>query len=259
MANSLDQILSQLDTVYNPVRDTYNNQISGLAPAQQADQAGLDATKTNAFNDITTQANRRGVAFGGIPLGEQASYLGSNYLPAVANLKNTYLSKKNTLEQAIAQSQLDERLKAYDIYNTQQANAANAAGSGLSFGGAGGSTPPASGGGPAAPSQYAVQRADKGFNFIGLNGVPINAWQYANQHKMAFRDLLSNMANSGDSGAKTALQFVGNDGNVDPRKITSQALANLYHALTGRWVGVYSAPTSVGGLPSALPIRGLSF
>lgn len=238
MARSLEQILGELDTVYNPVRTTYNNQITALQPAQDAELAGLDNTKNQAFGDIVTQANRRGVAFGGIPLGEQATYLGSNYLPAVANLKTTYTSKRNTLEQAIAQSQLEERLKGYDIYNQGVANdaAAKAAGSGdFGIGSTASSTT-----GSTAPTQYATQRADKGFNFVGLNGVPINAWQYAHQHQMAFRDLLTNMANAGDAGARAALTFIGNDGNADPTKVTSPALANLYRALTGRPIAVFT-------------------
>jgi hypothetical protein len=83
-----------------------------------------------------------------------------------------------------------------------------------------------------------TKRADGGFN-ISLDGRPINAAQYAHVTGQSFRSVLQQMANKGDSGAKAALGFVGNDFGYDPTKVTNQRMANLYKALTGRTVQVY--------------------
>ena len=130
MARALEQILAELDSVYTPQKDVYNQQIKALPGQQQAELGGLEAAKTDSFNQITTGANRRGVAFGGIPLAEQASYLGQSYLPAVANLKGRFQGQKSDLQLRLAELAAKQRQDAYGIrdYELQQdARAAEAA------------------------------------------------------------------------------------------------------------------------------------
>jgi hypothetical protein len=91
------------------------------------------------------------------------------------------------------------------------------------------------------------QRSGGGFNFQ-YNGQTINAGEYGALTQTPIRTVLQEMANKGDSGAKTALSFMGNDNKVDPTKITNQNLANLVYALTGQRVGVYNPNTK--GSPS---------
>jgi len=159
MPRALEQIIQELNTVYNPQRDVYNKSLEALPGQQEAELKGLEAAKTDSFDQIVTGANRRGVAFGGIPLAEQAKYLGSTYLPAVANLKGRFEGNRNSLSLALAELAAKQRGDAQDIWNTeynreeeqrrweqQQAAAREAAARSASsgFGGFGGTTKGAS-------------------------------------------------------------------------------------------------------------------
>lgn len=119
MPRALESIMKELNSVYNPQRDIYNKQINALPGQQEAQMKGLQSAKEDAFNQIVTGANRRGVAFGGIPLEEQQSYLGSSYLPAVANLKNRFIQQKGSLQEALAELAGRQRAEARDIYDRE--------------------------------------------------------------------------------------------------------------------------------------------
>jgi len=121
MARQLDQILQELNSVYAPQKDQYAQQIAAVDPQMQAEQAGLDAAKTDAFNQITTGANRRGLLFSGIPVSEQAKYLGSTYLPSIANLKGRYAQQKFNLTDALNQIGQKQYSEATGIYQNEQA------------------------------------------------------------------------------------------------------------------------------------------
>lgn len=153
MARALTDILTELDSVYNPQRQNaqgiYQRGLEDTNPMESADLAGLEQAKKDSFDQITTGANRRGMFFSGVPLKEQAQYVGQNFLPGVANLKNRYAGIRGNLYQTLAQTlgNIDVEKNKYgrDIYNTEvaqdlerekQAQAAKAsAGSGGGFGG----------------------------------------------------------------------------------------------------------------------------
>ena len=107
MARALDQIIREISASYNPLRDrataSYNKGVEDTAPQEQADLSGLEAAKSNAFESINTGANRRGMFFSGIPLAEQSKYVGENYLPAIAGLKNRYAGIRGNLYQTLSQ------------------------------------------------------------------------------------------------------------------------------------------------------------
>lgn len=249
MARALSDILSELNNVYQPQRDVYNQQLTALPDQQAAEEKGLESAKTDAFAQITNQANRRGLFYSGVPIAEQAQYTGSTFLPAVANVRNNYATRGFNLKDALSKITQDQQLKAEDIYQTEQnrdANlaAARATGSGTAspsfgLGGSGGDVLGDNTG------LQAVKKAGGGYNFIGVDGQPISAALYASQAGIPFRSLLQWMANNGDSGAKNALGFVGNDYRYDPNKIGSAAQANLYNSLvwgTGYADAHYNAP-----------------
>lgn len=196
MARALDQILAELDSVYSPQKDVYNQQIKALPGMQQAELGGLEAAKTDSFNQITQGANRRGVAFGGIPLAEQASYLGQSYLPAVANLKGRFQGQKSDLQLRLAELAAKQRQDAYGIrdYELQQdARAAEAARARAASSGGGG-------GG--------------GFTFGGgLTGETTQ--QAAGAPQMSLRNQWQQEANAGDNDAQVLLNYVGDDNNFD--------------------------------------------
>ena len=108
MAQQLDEILNQLSSVYQPQtqavqqqqqqgQQMYNSQMAALPAQYQAQQAGLDATKNQAFQSINDGANARGMLYSGAPIAEQQKYLGASYLPAVAKLQGDQLAQQSQL------------------------------------------------------------------------------------------------------------------------------------------------------------------
>lgn len=98
---SLDQILSELNPIYDPQIKSIKARQAELPGQLQAEEQGLQAKQTQAFDDILGGARRRGLGFSGIPLGEQARYTATDYLPALARLRATGREQQMSLEDAI--------------------------------------------------------------------------------------------------------------------------------------------------------------
>jgi len=111
---SLSEIMAELDPASSKQVSLINSQKAGLDAKYAGQQAGLDATKANSFTAINNQATGRGMSFSGVPLDEQATYLGANYMPAVANLKTSQNNESTGLDKNLA-----------DIYSNQYNNAFN--------------------------------------------------------------------------------------------------------------------------------------
>lgn len=256
MARALSDILTELNSVYDPQRSLYNQQIAGLDPQMEAENKGLEAQKQDSFGQITAGANRRGLLFSGIPLAEQASYVGQSFLPAVANLKAKYAQQRFNLQDAIAKITQEQYSKGQDIYQTelnrdlaeQEAARARASGGGGSGGGFGGFAADGGGGGggtaPGARAKPSIaQRPGGGFNFTDAQGRGISAARYSQLTGIPFRSLLQQMANAGDGGARTALGLVGNDYGYNRGKVGNNgSYVSLLRAL-----GVNASPTRSAG------------
>jgi hypothetical protein len=275
MARALQDILNELDAGgYTQTRQLINDQLAALPGQADAQVAGLNAQKDAAFNQITAGAQDRGMGFSGIPLADQSKYVATDFLPAIAKVQQTQNDTRGSLLNALNSSEqekmkfgqslyqndlnLDEQKRQFDAQ--QAAARAAAAASNGAFNGlfSGGGTP-AAGAAPKAQVATGVQqRADKGFNFTDQAGHSVNAYQYAQGHGIPLRTLLQQMASAGDTGAAAGLQFIGNDGNADPTKVTNQALANLYKSLTGRGVGIYRAPALPTAGPGAFSVPTIS-
>lgn len=259
---SLQQVLSELDSVYTPQVDSLRKRQSAIPGQLQAEEQGLAAKQETAFGDIVNGARRRGLGFSGIPLGEQARYTADNYLPALARLRQQGKEQAMSLEDAIlginerrqAQGQniyqfeqqaAEQRRQFDEQMRMQREQASRASAAASSFAPSLGLGPSVGGGGGSGAS-FVEQRADKGFNFRDQSGAPISAAAYAAATGTPFRTLLQRMAEAGDQGAARALGFVGNDFGYDPRKVVDQATAGLYNNLT--WgVRNNATPYSPGG------------
>jgi hypothetical protein len=248
MARSLDQIIAEMDPGYAPSRDIVTQQINALDPAQQAQEQGLNAQKDQGFKDIVDQARTRGMGFGGIPLSEQATYLSSNYLPALANLKSTFATKKADLASTLADLNKEQRNTALGLQQTElnreeqareaaaaRAAAASAASSNsdwlsaLTGGGRGGAD------NAPAWQKLMQQKAGGGFNFQDLSGKATSAATFAKINGINIADLLHNMANSGDKFAGAAYSDIArNNGKITPQ------LMSKYSSLF--WGEVPAAP-----------------
>lgn len=192
MARALQDILTELNSVYAPQKDLYNQQLNTLDPQMDAEQKGLQAQQQDSFNQITQGANRRGLLFSGIPLAEQAQYTGSSFLPAVANLKAKYAQQKFNLQDALAKINQDQNSQAYDMYNKELTlDAANRAA--------------ASGSGGANPS----------FGYSGSTGggYDANAGTLGNNVPLQYQDLVNRMFYQ-DNGQQWDDQSLINDFNA---------------------------------------------
>lgn len=84
--------------------------------------------------------------------------------------------------------------------------------------------------GATTSSAQMQQRAGGGFNFQDANGRGISAAAYSQAKGVPIRQLLSDMAQAGDSGAKTALDYVGNDYGVNRSKLKNLMVSpNTYN------------------------------
>lgn len=235
--------MAELNSVYDPQKNVYNQQINALPGQQAAEMKGLEASKEDAFKSIVTGANRRGVAFGGIPLEEQQSYLGSSYLPAVANLKNRFEQNRFTLQGALQELAAKQRMDAYGIRDYElaqdarlaaEAAAARAASSG---GGSGG---------------YGLS------SLYGGTGSDVTTGGQAPQ--LTLRQQWQQEANAGDWNAQVALNYAGDDGRYDG-VVNSQAeydiLKNMgiqgNYYVAKKKVNAPSAPS--GSVPSASQLQ----
>ena len=245
---SLQQVLTELDSVYNPQIDNLRTRQAGLPGQMQAEEQGLKAQESDYFdNTIMADARRRGVGFGGIPQGERARYGSTQFLPALARLKQQSKDQAMSLEDAILGIQERRNTQGQGIYENEQnrfeqrrqfdvtleENRRQAAAQRASA--ANNQIIPSTGYnslGQQVNSILPQQRKDKGFNFTDKSGRPISAAAYAVATGVPFRQVLQDMAQSGDDGAKRALGFVGDDFGYDPRKVADKSTAGLYNNLT---------------------------
>ena len=183
MARELAQIQSELDTVYAPQRQAVQQRINELPSYYEAQRAGAETARQNAYADITRQANARGVVYSGAPIQEQQRYTGERYLPALAQLSGQEGEQRYGLQQALGQLnerqmsyaqqirekelQLDEARRQFDAQMAAQreaearaarAAAAQAAGIGGLLGGGGGGAQPQRAAATQAPAQTDAQR-----------------------------------------------------------------------------------------------------
>lgn len=232
MARTLDQIISELNTTYQPQIGAIESRKASIPGQLLAEEQGLDAKKDMAFDSILSGARSRGtgVAFGGIPLAEQARYTASEYAPAVARLKQTgreqvmsledalnqIYEKRNTFAYQIKQNEdgLDESRRQFDqnmafqreqeAARLREAARANAASNFMpTLGSLAAKDAPA-----AAPKGgYGFKNGkdgSAGFYFTNANGQAVSAATYAALTGTNIITLLQKMAGAGDKGAQAA-------------------------------------------------------
>lgn len=197
MARAISDIINEIQAGYNPIKDSYNKQLQGLDPQQDLDIKGLEQAKTNAFGEITTGANRRGMFYSGMPLEEQAKYTGSEYLPSLASLKGRYAGLRGNLREALAGVDRDMYSRAQDLRQQEldreaQLEAARLAARSSGGGGGGGSSyNPFGGQSYGGSSQSTAAPAP------------------------TLRQQWQQEANAGDWNAQVALNYAGDDGKFE--------------------------------------------
>lgn len=253
---TLQQVYSELDTVFTPQIDLIRQRQQAIPGQVQAEENGLRAQEQDYFdNTIMTGARRRGLGFSGIPEGERARYGATQFMPALARLRQGAREQATSLEEAILginerrstmgqqifsqeqqmaeqRRQFDENLRFQREQMAAQQRAASAAAGGGGIGGyigggganipAGGTQQPAAGGG--AKAAYGFKNGKNGaggFWFTDANGRAISAATYAQLTGANLAQLLNKMAASGDRGAAAALKGPGVNTNAASYKALS--------------------------------------
>jgi hypothetical protein len=234
MARTLEQIVAELNPTFQPQVQSLQNRAADIPGQVKAEQAGLQAKQGEAFNSILGGARQRGLGFSGIPLGEQARYTATEYLPALARLQQSGRDQAMSLQDAILGVNERRDTLAQNIFQTEegraaqerQASAARAAAASPSFGSLGGipgsaNTPPA--------GARAQERSPGNFAFFDGSNQPITAAQYARSTGQEIGDVLFNMAQKGDQSAASwygilQREAMNNDNGVGYNNALTQAM-----------------------------------
>lgn len=212
MPATIDQIIASRKALYDPQRQLIQQQVDQLPGQEQADVAGLDTAKTNAFGDINIQANDRGLSYSGMPIAEQSRYVGERYLPALAQTKANYADRRTKLQQGLLGINADEMTSAQQLQQEQvkaeqeaQARAEQLAlerEKMASAERAAASRATTSSKKAAASKAKVVTDPSGGFQFYGEQGQKVTAAQYVSGQGGNFQDLvglLSQSKNGGDA------------------------------------------------------------
>lgn len=260
---SLQAVLTELDNVYNPQLERLRQQQAAVPQSAEADIQQAEGQRVRAFDDILQGARRRGtgVAFGGIPLHEQARYSSDVFAPSILKAKDNARNRANSLEDAIfginqqrmqqgqgiyqneqqmfeQRRQFDEQQKlAREQMAAQQREAERQHAAARASAGGGRITPTMSGGGrppQSAPSMgKAVRKQDGGFAFTDAGGKPISAAMYAQANKQDIRDVLYQMGQSGDQYSQKLYNQLAQDrqfgrGNAQYDRKIMQAYSPIF-------------------------------
>lgn len=156
-----------------------------------------------ANSQLSTDEQQAQTAASGVYQGQQDKL---SYLQNVYN--NLYQGEQAAAAQSYQQQQLAEQAREAD--ESSKAASSSNLGSVLSS---------LLGGSTSGGAQMQQRSSDSGFNFQDANGGATNAVGYSQAKDVPIRTLLQNMANSGDAGAKAALNYVGNDYGINIPKL----------------------------------------
>lgn len=119
VVQSLAQVMADLAPVYAPQQAVIQQQQAALPAKYTAQRTALTAEKGQGFNTINDQATGRGLAFSGIPLDEQATYLSTKYLPGMQQLDTQENEDNMTLAGKAADIQSQIGQNAYSTVQSQ--------------------------------------------------------------------------------------------------------------------------------------------
>jgi hypothetical protein len=142
MSRSLDQIFSELNSAYQPLKDAQsqrlaasekniNDQIGALPGQEATDITTQENTRKKSHNDILSAAISRGLGFSGGTVGEQGLYDTSTFLPATDRIRSTYRQRKfdltdglnkerSSINEIMANLIKEQNLKSQEYYGQDQ-------------------------------------------------------------------------------------------------------------------------------------------
>lgn len=122
---TLEQILGELSSSYDPQVQALRQRQSLIPQQIESEEKGLKAQQEQSFQDIMGGARRRGLGFSGIPLEEQARYTSTQFLPALARLRQSGQEQALSLEDAILginerRNTLAQQLRDQEVSRAEQ-------------------------------------------------------------------------------------------------------------------------------------------
>lgn len=117
---TLDQIVKSLGSVYDPLEQQARARQAAIPGQIAEEEKGLGAKQESAFGEILGGARRRGLGFSGIPLQEQAKYTATEYMPALARLRQSGREQAMSLEDAILGLNRERRTQGQGIYEADR-------------------------------------------------------------------------------------------------------------------------------------------
>lgn len=121
---SVEQIQRELAKTDAPAESLLKKQIAAIPGSLKAEEDGLRAKQAEAFNKILGGAKSRGLKFSGIPLAEQARFTSTEFLPAMARLRQSGQDQRFTLQGALADIVRQRGLSAQGLFQQEQDRAA---------------------------------------------------------------------------------------------------------------------------------------
>lgn len=119
-ARTIEQIYASLGSVYDPQANNIRARQAELPNQLAVDEQQLNAKRTQAYDDITSGAQKRGMFFSGFPLQEQAKYADQYYTPELARMRGSYRTNALSLEDAIAQINERRSGQAQSIFTNER-------------------------------------------------------------------------------------------------------------------------------------------
>lgn len=120
---TLNQIMKALEPSYAGDRKLIKKKQAALPGQYKAEFAGLEAKADQANDNILAGARRRGIGFSGIPIGEQAEYQATEYMPALARLRGQQSEERMSLQAALNDIYRNQRQAAMGIREQELARA----------------------------------------------------------------------------------------------------------------------------------------
>lgn len=229
MDPQLQAIYNQLESVYAPQRQTIEAQRPIAEQEAIAARASLDQAKVNAFRDIGQQANRQGMFFSGFQPQEQASFVGTKYLPALAGVESSLQQRKLNLEDQLNKlkgAQMQQAQSSYAAMIAEQNRQREAelkrqqdmqiAQMRIAASRSSTAKQPANTGKGYSMGQKA---GNAGYFFTGPNKNPVSMYQFASATGASMLDLMRNSPSKYDRNAYTYANELVNAGRSEDQVI----------------------------------------
>lgn len=120
VVHTLEDTIAKIKAAQQPQYDYLDSLVAQNETSGTAQVQGIDAAKTGAFGQIAQAATNKGMTFSGFTPNEQASYLGSTYLPQLAKLQEAITGTRKSLFGKKADLTTQASTSAIDINRSEQ-------------------------------------------------------------------------------------------------------------------------------------------